>query len=134
MLVTLYWLARGWTELAAVGAIVAGLIKLPVNLRGPHRAAGGTGRHLFGRSAGTRAEDGRPNVLRILTSFAAGIASLVALMWPFGLTLYAPNDTVHGLYQKFEDASRTYAGLSINAINLWRKRLEPPVHGAGLGL
>ena len=119
VLVTLYWLARGWTELAAVGAIVAFLIKFQYAFVIPIVLLVGLKRHLFGRSADPE-QDGRPDVLRILTSFAAGIASLVALMWPFGLTLYAPNDTVHGLYQKFEDASRTYAGLSINAINLWR--------------
>ncbi|HEX6654827.1 MAG TPA: phospholipid carrier-dependent glycosyltransferase, partial [Candidatus Limnocylindria bacterium] len=119
VLVTLYWLARGWTELAALGAIVGFLIKFQYAFVIPIVLVVGLKRHAFGRSADPEL-DGRPDLLRVLTSFAVGLSSLVALIWPFGLTLYAPNDITHGLFQKFEDASRTYAGLSINAINLWR--------------
>jgi predicted membrane-bound dolichyl-phosphate-mannose-protein mannosyltransferase len=119
VLATIYWLARGWTELAALGAIVAFLIKFQYVFVIPIVLVVGLKRHLFGSSADPDL-DGRRDTLRVLTSFAVGLGSLVALIWPFGLTVYAPNDIVHGLYQKFDDASRTYAGLSINAINLWR--------------
>lgn len=119
VLVTLYWLARGWTELAALGAVVAFLIKFQFVFVIPIVLVVGLKRHLLGRSADPEHDD-RRDLLRVLTSLAVGLGSLVALIWPFGLSLYAPGDIVHGLYQKLEDASRTYAGLSINAINLWR--------------
>jgi dolichyl-phosphate-mannose--protein O-mannosyl transferase len=119
VLVTLYWLATGWTELAALGAVVAFLIKFQYAFVIPIVALVGIKRHLFGRSADPD-RHGRPDALRVLTSLAVGVGSLVALIWPFGMSLYVPNDPVHGLVQKFEEASRTYAGLSINAINLWR--------------
>jgi predicted membrane-bound dolichyl-phosphate-mannose-protein mannosyltransferase/Gpi18-like mannosyltransferase len=119
VLVTLYWLARGWTELAALGAVVAFLVKFQFVFVIPIVLVVGLKRHLAGRSADPE-HDGQRDLLRVLTSLAVGLGSLVALIWPFGLTLYAPGDVTHGLFQKFEDASRTYAGLSINAINLWR--------------
>jgi 4-amino-4-deoxy-L-arabinose transferase-like glycosyltransferase len=119
ILATLYWLARGWTELAALGAVVAFLIKFQYVFVIPIVLLVGVKRHLVGRSSDPQL-DGRPDWVRVLTSLAVGLGSMVALIWPFGLTLFAPGDIVHGLFQKFEDASRTYAGLSINAINLWR--------------
>ena len=71
VLVTLYWLARGWTELAAVGAAVALLIKFQYAFVIPIVAIVGLKRHLFGRSADPE-RDGRPDRLRVLTSLAAG--------------------------------------------------------------
>ncbi|HEX3220045.1 MAG TPA: hypothetical protein VHU77_08480, partial [Candidatus Limnocylindria bacterium] len=129
VLVALYWLARGWTELAAIGAVVAFLIKFQYAFVIPIVLIVGLKRHAFGRSSDP-ALDGKPDLLRVLTSLAAGLGSLVALIYPFRLVLFAQGDAVHGLYQKFEEASRTYAGLTINAINLWRNAWS----GIGSGL
>ena len=119
ILVTLYWLARGWTELAAVGAVVALLIKFQYAFIIPIVAIVGIKRHLLGRSADPD-QAGRPDMLRVLTSLAAGFGSLVALIWPFGLSLWSPADPTHGLIDRFVDAANLYKGLSINAFNLWR--------------
>ena len=54
ILVTLYWLARGWTELAAIGAVVALLIKFQYAFIIPIVAIVGLKRHLFGWSADPR--------------------------------------------------------------------------------
>ena len=88
MLVALFWLARGWTELAAVGATVALLIKFQYAFVIPIVAIVGLKRHLFGRSADPE-RDGRPDRLRVLTSLAAGLGTLVVLIWPFGLSIWA---------------------------------------------
>ena len=119
ILATVYFLLRGWTEVAAVGAIVALLIKFQYGFLVPIVAIVGIRRHLFGRSSDP-ALDGRPDGVRVLTSLAAGIGSLVVLIAPFNLSVWAPNDRVHSLIGKFLDAANTYHGLSINAFNLWR--------------
>jgi dolichyl-phosphate-mannose-protein mannosyltransferase len=119
VLVSLYFLARGWTEMAALGAVVALLIKFQYAFVIPIVLIVGLKRHLLGRSSDPD-HAGRPDLLRILTSLAVGLASLVALIWPFGLTLLSPADPTHGLYEKFQAASDLYKGLSINAMNLWR--------------
>ncbi|HYN64354.1 MAG TPA: hypothetical protein VES36_07105, partial [Candidatus Limnocylindrales bacterium] len=119
VLAALYWLARGWTELAALGAVVALLIKFQYAFVIPIVAIVGIKRHLLGRSSEPD-HDGRPDPLRVLTSLAVGLGGLVALIVPFGLTLWSPSDPTHGLYEKFLAASDLYKGLSVNAMNLWR--------------
>ncbi|MEP6470054.1 MAG: phospholipid carrier-dependent glycosyltransferase [Chloroflexota bacterium] len=126
VLVTLYLLARGRTELAALGAVVALLIKFQYAFVIPIVAIVGIKRHVLGRSSDPE-QAGRPDLLRVLTSLAVGLASLVVLILPFGLTLWAPSDPTHGLYQKFVAASNIYKGLTINAMNLWRN----PFSGLG---
>ena len=90
MLATLYALARGWTEGAALGAVVALLIKFQYGFLIPIVALVGIRRHLLGRSSDP-AHDGRRDPVRILTSLAVGIGSLVALLAPFGMTLWHPS-------------------------------------------
>jgi Gpi18-like mannosyltransferase/predicted membrane-bound dolichyl-phosphate-mannose-protein mannosyltransferase len=119
VLVALYWLARGWTELAALAAVVALLIKFQYAFVIPIVAIVGIKRHLLGRSSDPE-RAGRPDSLRFLTSLAVGLGSLVALIVPFGLTLWSPGDPTHGLFDKFVAASNIYKGLTINAMNLWR--------------
>jgi predicted membrane-bound dolichyl-phosphate-mannose-protein mannosyltransferase len=119
VLVTLYWLARGWTELAAIGAVVALLIKFQYAFIIPIVAIVGLKRHLLGRSADPEQED-RRDLLRVLTSLAAGLGTLVALILPFGLAISSPAQRTHGLIERFVDAANLYKGLSINAFNLWR--------------
>jgi predicted membrane-bound dolichyl-phosphate-mannose-protein mannosyltransferase len=133
LLVTIYALGRGWTELAGVGAVVAMLVKFQFAFLIPIVAIVGLKRHLLGRSSSVE-HDGRRDPLRVLTSLAAGVAVLVAMLWPFGMTLLAPPpsgvagctlgpftaDPVTSLIGKFCEASHTYTGLSINAFNLWR--------------
>ena len=116
---TLYLLARGWTEAAAVGAIVALLIKFQYGFLVPVVAVVGLRRHMLGRSSDPD-HDGRPDAVRVLTALAAGVGSLVLLIAPFRLSVWAPNDPTHSLIGKFVDAANTYHGLSINAFNLWR--------------
>jgi len=79
----------------------------------------GLKRHLFGRSADPE-RDGRPDRLRVLTSLAAGVGTLVVLIWPFGLSIWAPAQPTHGLIDRFISAANLYKGLTINAFNLWR--------------
>jgi 4-amino-4-deoxy-L-arabinose transferase-like glycosyltransferase len=119
LLVTLYFLAAGWTEAAAAGAVVALLIKFQFALVIPLVAIVGLKRHLFGRSSDP-AHDGRRDALRVLTSLAAGFGVLVLLILPFGMALWAPDPHQLSLFGKLGEAANTYQGLSINAFNLWR--------------
>jgi len=119
ILATLYLLARGWTEAAAVGAVVALLVKFQFAFLIPIVAIVGIKRHLLGRSSDP-AHDDRGDPLRVLTSLAAGLGSLVVLILPFGLAVWTPADRTHSLIGKFLDAADTYKGLSINGFNLWR--------------
>ncbi|HYM52751.1 MAG TPA: hypothetical protein VEW45_04605, partial [Candidatus Dormibacteraeota bacterium] len=126
LLATLYWLARGWTEVAAVGAIVAMLVKFQFAFVIPIVAIVGIKRHLIGRSSDPD-HDGRMDPVRVLSSLAAGLGSLVLLIWPFGMAVWAPGDPVHSLWHKFTDAANLYPGLTINAFNMWRN----PFSGLG---
>ncbi len=119
ILTTIYFLARGWTEAAAIGAIVALLVKFQFGFLLPIVLLVGLKRHVFGRSSDPQL-DGRRDLLRVLTSLAAGLGSLVLLILPFRLAIWAPGDVTHSLIDKFIDAANTYHGLSINAFNLWR--------------
>ena len=119
LLATLYFLARGWTEAAAVGAIASLLIKFQFAFVIPIVAVVGLKRHLLGRSSDPEM-DGRRDTLRVLTSLAAGLAALVLLILPFGMTLWSPDPQQLSLIGKFSEATNTYKGLSINAFNLWR--------------
>jgi len=118
VLATVYLLARGWTEAAAVGAVIALLIKFQFGLLIPVVAVVGIKRHLLGRSSDPTLA--HPDATRVLTSLAAGVGSLLVLILPFGLSVWSPSDPSHSLIGKFIDAADTYKGLSINAFNLWR--------------
>ena len=134
LLATIYALGRGWTEVAAFGAVLALLVKFQFAFLIPIVAIVGIKRHLFGRSTDP-AHAGRRGPLRVLTSLAVGIGSLTLLMLPFGMTLYAPMaggnpkgllgflpapDPSTSLIGKLVEAADTYKGLSVNAINMWR--------------
>jgi len=131
LLGTIYALGRGWTEAAAAGAVLALLVKFQFGFLVPIVAIVGLKRHLFGASADP-VHDGRRDYLRVLTSLAAGLVTLVALIAPFGMSVYAPSptgkacfgfpaaDPVTSLIGKFCEASQTYQGMSIGAINIWR--------------
>ncbi len=117
---TLYALASGWTEAAALGATIALLVKFQYAFLIPIVAIVGIRRHLFGVSADP-AHDGQRDPLRVLTSVAVGVGALVLLLAPFGMTVWSPNpDPNVSLIGKFGQAATTYQGLAINAINLWR--------------
>ncbi|MEP6680545.1 MAG: phospholipid carrier-dependent glycosyltransferase, partial [Chloroflexota bacterium] len=119
LLATIYLLARGRTEAAAVAAVVAMLIKFQFAFAIPIVAVVGIKRHLAGRS--TDAElDGRPEPIRALASLAVGTVTLVAMLLPFRMPLWSPNPTETTLVTKFFEASGTYAGLAINAFSMWR--------------
>ena len=134
LLATIYALARGWTEVAAFGAIAALLVKFQFAFLVPIVAIVGLRRHLFGRSSDPEL-DGRRDPLRVLTSFAVGVATLTVLMLPFDMLLYVPldggdprgllgilpaADPNHSLIGKFVEAANTYQGLTINAFSMWR--------------
>jgi hypothetical protein len=119
LIASLYALARGWTEAAAAGAVVAMLVKFQFAFLLPVVAVVGLKRHLLGRSSDPEHAN-RADPLRILTSLAAGLGSLVALIVPFGLGVWAPGDASHSLVSKFLAAADLYKGLTINAMNIWR--------------
>lgn len=118
MLGTIYLLARGWTEAASVGAVLALLVKFQYAFIIPVVAIVGLKRHLAGRSSDP-VLDGRRDPLRVLTSVAAALATLVVLILPYGMSFYAPGDPNHSLIGKFLEAASTYTGVTINAFNLW---------------
>jgi predicted membrane-bound dolichyl-phosphate-mannose-protein mannosyltransferase len=133
LLATIYALARGWTEAAALGAVVALLVKFQFAFLVPVVAAVGLKRHLWGRSSDPSLA--RRDPLRVLTSLAVGVVGLTVLMLPFGMVLYAPlaggdprgllgilpePDPTRSLIGKFVEAAGTYTGLSVNAFSMWR--------------
>ncbi|HLA65556.1 MAG TPA: hypothetical protein VK600_03130, partial [Candidatus Saccharimonadales bacterium] len=119
LIASLYALARGWTEAAAAGAVLAMLVKFQFAFLLPVVAVVGIKRHLLGRSSDPALAN-RADPLRILTSLAAGLGSLVAVIIPFGLGVWAPGDPSHSLVSKFFAAADLYKGLTINAMNIWR--------------
>ena len=120
LLGTIYLLARGRTELAAAVAVVALVVKFQFAFLVPIVAIVGLRRHLAGRSSDPEL-DGRPDPRRVLTSLAAGFATLVAMILPFGMWIWGPaDDPGSSLVGKLSEAAGTYTGLSINAFNLWR--------------
>jgi predicted membrane-bound dolichyl-phosphate-mannose-protein mannosyltransferase len=123
---TIYLLARGWTEAAAVGAVIALLVKFQFGFLVPIVAIVGIKRHLLGRSSDPT-HDGRREPARVLSSLAAGLGSLVLLILPFRLSVWDPSDSAHSLVDKFLQAAGTYTGLTINGFNLWRN----PFSGLG---
>lgn len=126
---TIYLLARGWTEAAAIGAVLALLVKFQYAFIIPIVAIVGLKRHLAGRSSDPE-HDRRPDPLRVLTSVAAGLATLVVLILPYGMSIWSPGDPNHSLIGKFLEAASTYTGVTINAFNLWMN----PISGlAGTG-
>ena len=133
LLATIYALGRGWTELAALGAVVALLVKFQFAFLVPVVALVGLKRHLAGRSADPALA--RRDPFRVLTSLAVGVGALTLLMLPFGMFLYVPlaggdprgllglvpeADPTRSLVGKFVEAAGTYTGLSVNAFSLWR--------------
>jgi predicted membrane-bound dolichyl-phosphate-mannose-protein mannosyltransferase len=134
LLGTVYLLARGWTEAAAVTATLAMLVKFQFAFIIPIVAVVGIKRHLLGRSSDPL-HAARRDAPRILYSLAAALATLLVVTFPFGVTLYTPlaggdpngllgflpeADPVRSLVGKFVEAAGTYTGLSINAFNMWR--------------
>ncbi len=135
LLSTIYFLGRGWTEAAAVGAVVALLVKFQFAFLVPVVAVVGIKRHLFGRSADPDL-DGQRSGVRVLTSLASGVATLALMLFPFQMGLWAPvaagadvkgclgflppADPTTSLVGKLCEAANTYTGFSINAFNLWR--------------
>jgi dolichyl-phosphate-mannose-protein mannosyltransferase len=131
LLLTIYALALGRTELAALAAVVAMLVKFQFAFLVPIVAIVGIKRHFFGRSSDPEHAVRREPV-RVLTSLAVGIVALAALLLPFGMGLYVPleggpscfgfppADPSNSLIGKFCEATNTYTGLTINAFNLWR--------------
>ena len=89
LLGTLYLLARGWTEAAAVGAVIALLVKFQFGFLLPVVAIVGLKRHLFGRSSDPQHAD-RRDPLRVLTSLAAGLGSLLLMLLPFNMAVWSP--------------------------------------------
>jgi len=126
LVATILLLARGWTEAAAVGAVLALLVKFQFAFLIPVVAVVGLKRHLFGRSSDPQHADRRDPV-RVLTSLAAGLGSLVVLLLPFKMAIWSPGAAATSLIDKFLEASNTYSGLSINGFNLWRN----PFSGLG---
>ncbi|MEX0710538.1 MAG: phospholipid carrier-dependent glycosyltransferase, partial [Chloroflexota bacterium] len=119
LLATLYALARGWTEVAGAGAVLAMLVKFQFGFLIPLVAIVGLKRHLFGRSSDPQ-HAGRRDPARVLSSLAAGLGTLVLMIVPFRLAIWAPNDPTHSLVDRLVAASNTYQGLTINAFNIWR--------------
>jgi 4-amino-4-deoxy-L-arabinose transferase-like glycosyltransferase len=135
LLATIYFLGRGWTEAAAVGAVVALLVKFQFAFLIPVVAVVGIKRHLFGRSSDPE-HDGQRSGIRVLTSLASGVATLALMLFPFRMGLWAPvaagtdvkgclgflpaADPTTSLVGKLCEAANTYTGFSINAFNLWR--------------
>ena len=64
LLATIYALARGWTEVAALGAVVALLVKFQFAFLIPIVGVVGLRRHLLGRSTDPE-HDGRRDPLRV---------------------------------------------------------------------
>jgi predicted membrane-bound dolichyl-phosphate-mannose-protein mannosyltransferase/Gpi18-like mannosyltransferase len=131
---TIYLLARGWTEAAAVGAVVALLVKFQFGFMIPIVFLVGMKRHAWGRSSDPD-HDGAQDLLRVLTSLAAGLGTLVLLIAPFGLSVWAPGTSSASLIVKFVEAASTYHGLTINAFNLWMNPwsgLANPLSSGGL--
>jgi dolichyl-phosphate-mannose--protein O-mannosyl transferase len=118
VLASIYFLARGWTEVAAATAALALLVKFQFAFIIPVVLLVGLKRHLAGRSADPE-QDGRRDLLRILTSLATGLGTTVLLIAPFGLSIWSPGGANASLLGKFLEAAGTYKGLTINAFNLW---------------
>jgi predicted membrane-bound dolichyl-phosphate-mannose-protein mannosyltransferase len=133
-LATIYMLARGWTEAASVGAVLAMLVKFQLGFLLPIVAIVGLKRHLAGRSSDP-AHDGGRDTARVAWSLAAGLAAILLALAPFGMTIYWPlaggdpngllgvlpeADPSRSLVGKFIEAAGTYAGLAVNAFNAWR--------------
>ena len=116
---TLLFLARGWTEAAAAASVLATLVKFQFGFLMPVVFLVGLKRHLVGRSSDPE-QDGRRDPMRILTSLAAGLGTLVVLLVPFNMAVWSPGDAAHSLIDKFTEATNTYAGLSINGFSIWR--------------
>ncbi len=89
LLLTIYALGRGWTEAAALGAVVAMLVKFQFAFLIPVVLVVGLKRHLFGRSSDP-AQAGKPDLLRVVTSAAVGLVSLTLLLLPFNMAIYLP--------------------------------------------
>ena len=119
LLATLYLLARGRTEAAAVAAVVAMLVKFQFAFLVPIVVAVGIKRHLVGRSTDPEL-DGRPEPIRVLTSLAAGLVTLAVMLVPFRMAIWSPNPADTTLVSKVVEAAGQYPGLSINAFNMWR--------------
>ena len=61
-------------------------------------------------------------------------ASLVALIWPFGLSLWAPADPTHGLYRTLQSCRQPLQGPDHQRLQPVAQRLERPGRHHHLGL
>jgi Gpi18-like mannosyltransferase/predicted membrane-bound dolichyl-phosphate-mannose-protein mannosyltransferase len=122
ILASLYFLGRGWTEAAGAAAVLVALIKFQFAWLIPIVLVVGLKRHLFGRSSDP-ALAARPDPVRILSSLAVSVGTMVLVLFPFGMRIVPTGDPATGIIDKFLAATQTYQGLSINALNFWRNPL-----------
>lgn len=106
-------LIRGWTEAASGLAVLAVLVKFQFGFLIPIVVVVGLRRHL--------GANGEP--VRVLTSVAAGVATLAAVMIPFGLSIYDAAAPARSLWHRFTAASEAFPGVTQNAFNLWMNPL-----------
>jgi hypothetical protein len=118
VLVALYLLVTGRTELASAAAVVALLVKFQYGFAVPIVAIVGLRRHLSGLPDRT-GDAARRDVRRVGLSVAAGVVALVVICWPFGLGVFDAAHPAHSLVHRFIGASQAFPGVTQNAFNLW---------------
>lgn len=106
---SIYALIRGRTEVAAALAVLAALVKFQFAFLIPIVLVVGLHRHLG--TEGSR--------IRVLTSTAAAVATLLIVLLPFGLTLHDAAQPARSLWHLFTAASEAFPGVTQNAFNLW---------------
>jgi hypothetical protein len=106
---SIYALIRDRTELAAALAVLAALLKFQFGFLIPIVLVVGLRRHL-----GT---GGSP--VRVLTSLAAAVGTLLIVILPFGVALHDAARPARSLWHLFTAASETFPGVTQNAFNLW---------------
>ncbi|CAN5679362.1 hypothetical protein BH18CHL1_BH18CHL1_05590 [soil metagenome] len=124
MLVGLGLLLRGHSEGAVISAVVAGLVKPQFGVvLAPIVAVVLIRRHLIARGSGPSARPRLPSAvaswfereqgpLRLITSAAAGLLTLLLLISPFSLD-------IPGFIELVTSTAGGYPYLTVNAYNLW---------------
>jgi len=118
VLVALYLLVTGRTELASAAAVVALLVKFQYGFAVPIVAIVGLRRHLSGLRDRT-GDAARRDVRRVGLAVAAGVVALVVVCWPFGLGVFDAANPAYSLVHRFIGASQAFPGVTQNAFNLW---------------